>query len=79
MTPVSIKSVTDSVRDPDRWSFRVRELTERTGLSKSKVLQALREGKLEGQKLGGTLLITAESVEAYLASATPWEPHGSNR
>ena len=57
--------------------YRVREICELTGLSKSKVFQALREGKLEGRKLEGVLLIKAESVERYLRSAIPWKSAGS--
>lgn len=53
--------------------YRVREICEMTGLSKPKVFQALKEGKLEGFKLEGVLLITAESFESYLSQAIPWQ------
>ena len=53
--------------------FRVREICEMTGLSKPKVFQALKQGKLRGIKLDGTLLIPAESLHRYLDEAVPWE------
>ena len=52
--------------------YRVREICEMTGLSKPKVFQALKAGKLQGLKLEGTLLIPARSLDAYLESAKPW-------
>ena len=63
--------------EQDKKFYRVREICRLTGLSKPKVFQALHEGKLEGRKLGGVLLITAESVRSYLDSAQPWKPQGS--
>ena len=51
--------------------YRVREVMKLIGLSKPKVFQALKEHKLDGFKLDGVLLITVESVERYLRTATP--------
>lgn len=60
-----------------RLYYRVRELCDLTGLSKSKVFQLLRAGKLEGVKIDGTLLITAASIERFLESAVRWKPQRS--
>ncbi len=56
--------------------YRVREICEMTGLSKSKVFQALKLGKLRGIKLDGTLLIPADSLHQYLDAAVPWKGRG---
>ncbi len=70
---------TDAQQAPRKRFFRVREVMELAGLSKGKIFQALKEGKLDGWKLDGVLIISVESVERYLASATPWKPNdGSN-
>jgi len=53
--------------------YRVREICEMTGLSKPKVFQALKQGKLRGIKLDGTLLIPADSLQRYLDAAVPWK------
>ena len=58
----------------ERLYYRVREIRELIGVSKSWVFAALKKGKLEGKKLGGLLLITADSFEKYLDEAEPWEP-----
>ncbi len=63
---------------PAKRFFRVREVMELYGLSKGKVFQALKEGKLDGRKLDGVVLITVESMDRYLASATPWKPNGDS-
>jgi hypothetical protein len=52
--------------------YRVRGLCERYGLSKGLVINALRHGALRGKKVGGILLISAESVNALLENAEPW-------
>ena len=64
-------------RAVEKLYFRVREVCEMTGLSKSKVHQALKLGKLDGKKLDGCLLIPAASLDRYLASAIPWQAAAS--
>ena len=59
--------------------FRVREICEMTGVSKPKVFQALKQGKLRGIKLDGTLLIPADSLHRYLDDAVPWKPKDGDK
>ena len=54
--------------------YRVRDVMKLIGLSKPKVFQALKAGKLDGLKLDGVLLINVASVERYLRTATQWKP-----
>jgi len=61
----------DETRQPR--FYRVRQITEMTGISKGKVFQALRSGRLQGLKLDGVLLIPAESLDAWLAQAVPYQ------
>ena len=58
--------------------YRVREICEMTGMSKPKVFQALKQGKLRGIKLDGTLLIPADSLKRYLDDAVPWTDRGGD-
>ena len=60
--------------DVERRFYRVRQITEITGLSKGHVYQALKQGQLKGLKLDGVLLIPAESFEAWLGTAVPYQP-----
>ena len=60
-------------QQPPRRFYRVREIMALTGVSKGKVYQALRDGRLKGLKLDGVLLIPAESFETWIAEALPWE------
>lgn len=57
--------------------YRVRQIMEMTGISKGKVFQALRSGRLKGLKLDGVLLIPAESLDAWLAQAVPYRPRNT--
>jgi excisionase family DNA binding protein len=66
-------------QQPPRRFYRVREIMAVTGVSKGKVYQALRDGRLQGLKLDGVLLIPAESFEAWIAEAVPWSRSVSSR
>jgi excisionase family DNA binding protein len=68
---------TSARRVPKRF-YRVREICQMTGLSKGKVFQALKEGRLQGLKLEGVLLIPVDSFEGYLAEALPWSTAGTS-
>ena len=63
-----------SADNVEKCYYRVRDVMRLIGLSKPKVFQALKDRKLDGLKLDGVLLITTESVERYLHTATPWKP-----
>ena len=56
----------------ERQFYRVRDVTEITGVSKGKVFQALKSGRLKGLKLDGVLLIPAESFEDWVGTAVPY-------
>ena len=45
---------------------------EMTGISKAKVHQLLREGRLDGRRLDGIILVTRASLERLLDSAEPY-------
>ena len=59
----------------ERRYYRVRDICEITGLSKAKVFLALKQGKLRGLKLDGTLLIPADSFQEYIDQAEPLTHH----
>ncbi len=54
--------------------LRVRDIVEARRVSKPKVFQLLREGRIEGIKVDGILFIDADSVERWFRSGRPWEP-----
>ena len=56
---------------PFKRAYRVREICQEIGVSKSYVFQLIQQGHLIGYKLNGVLLIDAESYQAWLASAEP--------
>ena len=58
---------------PEPRFVRVAQIRADTGVSKPKVFEALKSGKLDGLKLDGVLLITRESYERWLATAVPWK------
>ena len=65
------------LRGPSRLQprfYRVRDITFMTGISRSKVFQALQLGELKALKLDGILLIPTESFEAWIARAVPYQP-----
>ena len=59
---------------PVRRFWRVGELIGATGLTKPFILGALRRGEIEAVRLGGCLLLRADSVEKWLDEAEPWRP-----
>ncbi len=71
---LTLESRTNPQQSPVKRFFRVREVMALSGLSKGKVFQALNEGKLDGRKLDGALIIPVDSVNRYLDSATRWKP-----
>ena len=72
-----MNGVDPSATAPKRF-YRVREICHMTGLSKAKVFQALKAGKIQGLKLEGTLLIPADSFHRYLDNAVPWKAKDSD-
>lgn len=46
--------------------LRVRQITERTGLSKSYVYRAIRQGDLLAVRVGGSVLIPWEEFTAWI-------------
>ncbi len=56
---------------PTQLSYTIEETQEVTGLGRTSVYQAISHGKLDARKAGRRTLITAASVQAYLASLPP--------
>jgi excisionase family DNA binding protein len=54
-----------SVHFPRQY-IRPREVTELTGLSKSKVQRSLQTGELRGHRVGGTWLIHVEDLRSWI-------------
>ena len=54
-----------------RSAFRVRDLVDSFGLSKAKVFQLIKSGRLDAVKLDGVVLIPRAAVETYLETAVP--------
>ena len=58
--------------------LRVKDITQQTGLSKSKVFDAIRRGALRARKLEGVVLIDVADFEAWIGTAEPYNeapPH----
>lgn len=49
--------------DTPRWGYRVREITERTGLKRSTVDRHARATGIERRKIGSAVLLEATGVE----------------
>jgi excisionase family DNA binding protein len=52
-----------------RMTYRVGEVESLLGIGRSKIYRLLGEGKLEGVKLGGVMLIKASSIAKMLENA----------
>jgi excisionase family DNA binding protein len=53
---------------PTRLSYTIEETEEVTGLGRTSIYKEISSGKLDARKAGRRTLITAASVQAFLAS-----------
>ncbi len=51
---------------------RVKDIVDALRISKPKVFQLLKQGRLRAIKVDGILFIEAQSVADWLRSGTPW-------
>jgi excisionase family DNA binding protein len=56
---------------PKRLAYPPKEAFVAIGCGKTKGYELIAEGKLDARRLGGRTRITAQSIEAYLASLPP--------
>ena len=59
-----------------RLYYRVRDIVAMTGMSKGKVLSAIKSGRLACLKLDGVLLIPVGAFDDWVGAAVP---HGAKR
>jgi hypothetical protein len=55
-------------------SFRIDEFAARNSISRAQVYVELKEGRLNGRKVGSATLITVEDETAWLASLPAMKP-----
>lgn len=54
--------------EPRRLSYTIEQAQEATGLGRTSIYKEISNGKLDARKAGRRTLITAASVQAYVAS-----------
>ncbi len=62
--------------DPEKVTYRVRELVVATGLSRSTIWSLIKRGELPSFKLHGARLILKSDVDAWLARAVERDRSG---
>ena len=45
-----------------------------TGLSRSRIFKALKDGELKGRKAGGSTVILGPDLQAFLDALPEWQP-----
>lgn len=57
-----------------RLSYTPDEAADETGMSRSRIFKALKDGALMGRKAGGATIILGTDLQAFIDALPNWQP-----
>ena len=57
-----------------RLSYTPEGASDETGMSRSRIFKALKDGELKGRKAGGSTVILGADLQAFLDALPEWQP-----
>lgn len=60
---------------PTPLGYRPGKAAEMIGCTERSIYRYLRDKKLSAKRVGGMTLVTAESLQAFIANSPDWKPH----